>query len=715
MGPTRERVALLQHPEFEQGGALLCAGSEASSANSESHRVSLTAPLITKEQAPRHIERAWATLKFAEPEAADDIREIKGVASTPTPDRMGDIVEPEGLEFRNPLPLIWQHKHDQPLGLATLDKPTKDGVTFTARFADAKPGTPLATRIDDAKQNVRLGLIRGMSIGFRTLEMNFMDNGGIRFVRSEVVELSLVTIPANHEATINQIKAFDAVSSILPDRKSETRKLPDASGPKQTAKGKDSKMQTIAEQISAFEGQRKTAQDRMSALMAKSAEDGRTLDEAEATEYDGLETQSKQISEHVVRLQRLDADQKKQAIIVAGDSLEAAAASRGGGVDIGAARSISIRSAAPKGQEFVRYVIALGAGQGDPRRAQEYVRNRTDWVSSTPNLAKLFDDKENYIMRAAVPAGVTYDPTWAGALVYPQLVTSEFAEFLRPLTIIGRIPGLRRVPFNIKLPRATGGTTAQWVGEAAPKPLTSMTFDTLTLTWAKAAAIVVLTEELIRFSNPAAEDVVRNDLARGIVQFLDRQFVDPAVAAVTGVSPASITNGISPITPSGVNMAAFRADTRLLFQAILAVNQPTASGVWIMTQQQALALSLAQNALGQIIYTGITPQGGTLMGYPVVTSENMPAVGGSPADGYPIIFAIADEILLADDGQVVVDASREASVNMDSTPDSPPTASTNMISLWQLNMMGIRAERWITWLRRRTSAVAWIQGAHYAE
>jgi hypothetical protein len=39
-----------------------------------------------------------------------------------------------------------------------------------------------------------------------------------------------------------------------------------------------------------------------------------------------------------------------------------------------------------------------------------------------------------------------------------------------------------------------------------------------------------------------------------------------------------------------------------------------------------------------------------------------------------------------------------------------------MLSLWQLNMLGLRAERWITWARRRTSAVAWIgPGAHYAE
>jgi HK97 family phage major capsid protein len=449
----------------------------------------------------------------------------------------------------------------------------------------------------------------------------------------------------------------------------------------------------------------------MSALMSKASEDGRTLDEAEAKEYDGSETTVRSISEHIVRLQRLDEQNKAAALPVAGNGVDAAAASR----NPQKSPVISMRPNVPPATAFIRFCIATMAGKGSRLDALDYAKRRTDWHSSTPEVLQLFDDIPNYAMRAAVPAGTTYDSAWAGPLVVAQNVASEFAEFLRPMTIIGRIPGLRRVPFNISLPRATGGLSAGWVGEAAPKPITAMSFDTLTLRWAKAAAITVLTEELVRFSNPAAEDVVRNDLARGIVQFLDRQFVDPSVAAVTNVSPASITNGITPITPSGVNMAAFRADVRLMFQGLLLANQETSSGVWIMTQQQALALSLAQNSLGQVIYPTMTATGGTLLGYPVVASENLPAAGGSPADGYPLIFVIANEILLADEGQVMVDASREASLQMDSTPDSPPTAATNMLSLWQLNMLGLRAERWITWLRRRSTAVAWITNSHYAE
>jgi HK97 family phage major capsid protein/HK97 family phage prohead protease len=672
--------------------------------------------LIEKDM--RHLERAFAPLqleiKRLPDEAAADERIIRGMASTPSTDRMGDIVEPMGMEFKNPLPLIWQHKHGEPLGWATLDPPNDKGVSFSAKFAKPTEAGALKSRIDDAWQAVKLGLVRGVSIGFRPLELNFMDDGGVRFVRSEVVELSLVTVPANSEASISQIKKFDDASLAASGNEGEARELPGDAGAQ--AKPQQRKVKTmpatIAEQISAYEAQRKTAQDRMSALMSGATDETRTLDEAEAKEYDGLETQTRAISDHISRLERLGEQQKAVAVPVVGTGIDASAASR----DVTRASvAIQMRQMAPKGAAFVRYVIALAAGNGNRMAALDYVKSRSDWLSSTPEVAQLFQDHEHYLMKAAVPAGTTYDSTWAQPLVVAQNATSEFAEYLRPLTIIGRIPGLRRVPFNITIPRATAGTTGNWVGEAAPKPITSMAFDSITMRWAKAAGIVVLTEELVRFSNPAAEDVVRTDLARGITQFLDRQFIDPSVAAVTNVSPASIINGITPQTPSGVNMAALRADLKTMFQGLLVTNQPIGSGVWIMTQQQAVALSLAQNSLGQIIYQGINAQGGTFMGYPVITSENIPATGGSPADGYPLIFLVADEVLLADDGQVTIDVSREASLNMDSAPDSPPSASTNMISLWQLNQIAIKAERFINWARRRASAVAWIQNAKYAE
>lgn len=153
------------------------------------------------------MNRAYAVLEIKSVNDGD--RVIRGVATTPTPDRMGDIVDPLGVTFKNPLALLWQHRSDQPVGTVKFDKPTKDGITFEATIADVdEPGT-LKDRLDEAWQSVKTGLVRAVSIGFRALEYSFMDEGGIRFITSEVLELSLVTIPANADATINQIRSID--------------------------------------------------------------------------------------------------------------------------------------------------------------------------------------------------------------------------------------------------------------------------------------------------------------------------------------------------------------------------------------------------------------------------------------------------------------------------------------------------------------------------
>ena len=66
-------------------------------------------------------------------------------------------------------------------------------------------------------------------------------------------------------------------------------------------------------------------------------------------------------------------------------------------------------------------------------------------------------------------------------------MASEMIEYLWHRTIVGRIQGLRRVPFNIKVPRQTTVAGVSWVGEAAPKPLSAFALDTVSLGYYKIA------------------------------------------------------------------------------------------------------------------------------------------------------------------------------------------------------------------------------------
>jgi len=465
-------------------------------------------------------------------------------------------------------------------------------------------------------------------------------------------------------------------------------------------------MKTYAEQIAAWEAKHTANLASMKAIMDKSAESGESLDAEQQQEFDDLTAENEAIEQQIKRLRVLEKASQSTAKTVDGTTERTAAASRQPGP------LVQVRNQTlPKGTMFARYVGALANARGNRFEAAEFAKR---WNDTTPQVETMLRMPVDVIEKAAVSAGSTTDPTWAEPLVQYQNMASEFIEYLRPLTIIGRLEGFRRVPFKVKVPRQTGGASVNWVGEGRVKPLSSLAFDSVTLDFAKVAGIVPLTEELVRFSSPSAEELVRADLAAAIAQFIDAEFIDPGNAA-TDVSPASVTYGVSPITATGTTAAAFRADVKAMFAAMLAANQQISAGYWIMTQTQALAFSLMQNALGQSEFPGITMTGGTLLGFPVITTENLTASTGSPADGYPIVFVMPGEILLADDGGVSIDMSREASLQMESAPDSPVTASTVTVNLWQHNMVAIKAERFINWKARRSTAAGLIAGAKYAE
>lgn len=140
----------------------------------------------------------------------EDSRTIVGLATTPTADRVGDIVEPKGAEFKLPIPLLWQHDHHQPIGHVTAAKVTAKGIEITAKFAKVEEEGALKSRLDEAWQSVKAGLVRGLSIGFKPLETARIEESyGIRFIKWLWLELSAVTIPANGDCSIQAIKSMD--------------------------------------------------------------------------------------------------------------------------------------------------------------------------------------------------------------------------------------------------------------------------------------------------------------------------------------------------------------------------------------------------------------------------------------------------------------------------------------------------------------------------
>jgi HK97 family phage major capsid protein/HK97 family phage prohead protease len=611
-------------------------------------------------------------------------RTIAGIASTPEPDRMGDVVEPLGVRYKNPLPLLLHHDAKKPVGTVTFSTPTPDGLAFTATLPTVDEPGALRDRVDEAWQSIKAGLLAGVSIGFRSLEQTVnQKTGGFRFLKAEILELSLVAIPANAGATISTIKSLDlAASGPHPSRDRDSLPI---------VRVKDAphmEQKTLGEQISNFEHSRAAKHGRMTTIMATAAETQATLDQAETDEYDGLASEIKAIDAHLVRLHALEATTVAKATpITAGTAAEGS--TQRGGIPI-----ISVKANVPQGTAFLRYCHAKFAGKGDTMKELAFAEQ---WKDSTPEVALL--------LKAAVAPGTTTDATWAGPLAPIQPITNEFLALLRPATILGRIPGLMKVPFNVSVPAQTGGGTYNWVGQGAPKPVGKLAFATVTLGITKCAGIIVITEELARNSTPSAEEVIRRDMINGIAAFLDQQFIDPAAAAVAGVSPGSVTNGVTPITTAGTTPANARTDIQALANAMTVANIPTGGAVLVLSETNALAFTNALNPLGQPLFPGATQSGGTIMGYTAVASQ---------AAGTTVALIQPSAILYADDGGVTIDVSREASLQMDTALDNPPLATTLLTSLWQMNLVGLRAERFINWKKARAGVVQYTVATYAA-
>lgn len=192
---------------------------------------------MTDGKRPAMVTRAYS--RFTVKTVDEEQRIIEGIATTPSTDRMGDIVEPLGAEYILPIPFLWQHDSAQPIGQVTSAKASSTGISVTVQIAKIdEPGT-LKDRIDEAWQSIKAGLVRGMSIGFSPVEYSIIEETyGYRFIKWLWLELSAVTIPANADASISAIKRLDTRAAIGTKRAPVLlmHSTPGASGTNTTAK-----------------------------------------------------------------------------------------------------------------------------------------------------------------------------------------------------------------------------------------------------------------------------------------------------------------------------------------------------------------------------------------------------------------------------------------------------------------------------------------------
>lgn len=467
-------------------------------------------------------------------------------------------------------------------------------------------------------------------------------------------------------------------------------------------------MKTWAEQIKALEATRAAKAARMQEILQKSMDEGRSTDEAEAEEVDSIDDEIKRIDADLVRLRRAEQlDVQRGRPIVQpldGDDQARAAtqqrSARSPAIIVPNTKDVDEKF---KGQNYTRMVIARALAyaafqQGEMVRASEIAEKR--WGKTNPTLVSLI--KANEVAGGGAGAG-----EWGAELVTADnRYTGDFIEYLNARTVFFQLP-LREVPANVQIKGQDGASTAYWVGESKPIPTTTADFSAVNLTPLKVAALAVVSNELMRDSSPSAEALVRDALVEASAQKVDTTFLSSS-AAVAGVSPAGILNGVAGHNTHGSTIDDVIADIKQLYGYFITAKNAT-NLAFVMNPGLAKALSLMQNSLGQDAFPGIMASGGTLKGDPVYTGENVNA-------SHLILLKPSDIWRIGDSG-IQVSMSREATIEMNSVPtgasDTPVAASATPVSMFQSESTAIKVVRPINFQTRRSGVVHLIDNADY--
>jgi hypothetical protein len=308
-----------------------------------------------------------------------------------------------------------------------------------------------------------------------------------------------------------------------------------------------------------------------------------------------------------------------------------------------------------KGLNFVRAAIAAANGS-DHAGAVEYAKAR--WGATSAPVS---------VLKSAV-SGMSSDD-WLGAEGTSAAVEFFAAVFER--SIAGRLLGLRRVPLRARCLAMASGTSAFWVQQGNPIPVSRGALDLEALAPLKVAAITVTSKEAIEATDNLAEIALRNDLVRAVTEAIDAAFIDPSNAGAVDVRPASVTSGA---TTAGDIDAAFDAFAGDLAAAYAVLHPKT-----------AVKLSGADNpALGA--------RGGEFKGVPVVTSRQAPAGSLTLIDPTALAYG-------GDGGEVR--ASRDGTVEMSDAPGG----AAEQVSLFQAGAVALGCSAHVNWRMMRADHV----------
>lgn len=205
-------------------------------------KVSLDELLSKRQGHIKHTDRGDAIVKAVKAPASwdDENRSAKFIMTSESVDRYGDIVVQSGIQtdafMKNPQGLLFHDSRSWPIGLwsdvtkvlAGRPKRTEGVLNFMEKGLDPDA--------DRAATHVKAGTIRTVSIGFIPLDWDYIEEElegrnritGFRFIASELLECSLVPIPAQPDALVKDAGGDNRLLRSLVEEVLDTyRETPD--------------------------------------------------------------------------------------------------------------------------------------------------------------------------------------------------------------------------------------------------------------------------------------------------------------------------------------------------------------------------------------------------------------------------------------------------------------------------------------------------------
>ncbi|TGQ15920.1 phage major capsid protein [Mesorhizobium sp. M00.F.Ca.ET.217.01.1.1] len=280
------------------------------------------------------------------------------------------------------------------------------------------------------------------------------------------------------------------------------------------------------------------------------------------------------------------------------------------------------------------------------------------------------------VLKSAVAAGTTSN--W-GALTNDtdDGVVGAFIESLSATSILAYAlsNGATRAPAQSRAVVVTNAASGSVVSEGSVTPVTSLGLNSTPIPPKKAVSLIVISKELM-LSNVAILDA---ELRKATARAADAELLSEAQAG--GSTSASV----------GTSDEAAKIDLATL---LAAVNIAGSSLVLAMAPDVANRAALIDDGRGLM-----SPSGGIWFGIQTIVTDACTAGTMTLIDVTGLVGGIESfEIVSSGNG----------AVQMETVPDSPPTASTVTLSLWQSNLVGLNATLWFGIEKHRAAASATI-------